>query len=57
MIAIVFCGGLAYGVLPNDPGISFEMHLAGAMAGVVTAFLYSRRLQQSRLYWFKGDEY
>lgn len=46
MLVIVFYSGLAYGVLPNDPGVSFEMHLAGAVAGVVAAFLYSPRSQQ-----------
>lgn len=45
MIVIVFYGGLAYGILPNDPKISFEMHLAGAVAGVLAAFIYSRVLR------------
>ena len=46
MIVIFFYSGLAYGILPGDPGISFEMHLAGAVAGVLSAFLYSRWLRE-----------
>jgi len=31
-------GGMVWGILPGDPGISFEYHLAGAALGVVLAF-------------------
>jgi len=31
-------GGIFYGVLPTDPGISWESHLAGAIVGTTTAF-------------------
>ncbi|NOT76131.1 MAG: rhomboid family intramembrane serine protease [Cyclobacteriaceae bacterium] len=31
-------GGIFYGVLPTDPRISWESHLAGAVVGAVTAF-------------------
>ena len=30
-------GGIFYGVLPTDPGISWESHLAGAVVGTVSA--------------------
>jgi membrane associated rhomboid family serine protease len=30
-------GGIFYGVLPTDPGISWESHLSGAIVGVATA--------------------
>ena len=36
-----FYGGMLYGVLPNDPRISFESHLFGAIAGVLCAFMQS----------------
>lgn len=32
-------GGMLWGILPTDPRISFEYHLAGAILGVVLAFL------------------
>ena len=41
-LVIVFYGGMIYGVLPGDPRVSFESHLAGAAAGVVTAYAYVR---------------
>ena len=38
-LAILFIyGGIFYGVLPTDPHISWESHLAGALVGTVTAF-------------------
>ena len=38
-IGIIFIyGGIFYGILPSDPHISWESHLAGALVGAVTAF-------------------
>lgn len=45
LIAIVVAmlySGMIFGVLPQDPRISFEAHLFGAIAGVVVAFFYGR---------------
>lgn len=39
VIALVFYGGLIWGVLPQRPGISWEAHLFGALAGAATAWL------------------
>lgn len=44
-VALVVCllyGGMAYGVLPTDPGVSFEAHLAGALAGLLAAVVWRR---------------
>jgi len=38
VVIILFYGGRFYGVLPLDPHISWESHLAGALVGTVTAF-------------------
>ena len=35
---IIAYGGIFYGVLPIDPLVSWESHLAGALVGAVTAF-------------------
>jgi len=35
---ILTYGGIFYGVLPMDPGISWESHLGGALVGMATAF-------------------
>jgi membrane associated rhomboid family serine protease len=38
-VAVVIAyGGIFYGVMPMDPRISWESHLAGALVGSVTAF-------------------
>ncbi len=39
-IGVVFLyGGMIYGVLPEDPRVSWEAHLFGAIAGVLAAWL------------------
>lgn len=42
IIILSFFGGLFYGVLPGQPQISFESHLAGALAGGIAAFEFSK---------------
>lgn len=42
VVVVFLYGGMIYGILPNRPGISFEAHLFGAIAGVLWAFLYTR---------------
>jgi membrane associated rhomboid family serine protease len=37
LVVFVMYGGIFYGVLPTDPGISWESHLSGAIVGVATA--------------------
>ena len=38
-VAVIFAyGGIFYGVLPMDPRVSWESHLAGALVGAITAF-------------------
>ncbi len=43
IFVIVFYGGMIWGVLPQDKSISFESHLFGAVAGVISAYLLTRR--------------
>jgi membrane associated rhomboid family serine protease len=38
---IITYGGIFYGVLPMDPRVSWESHLAGALVGAVTAFNFA----------------
>jgi hypothetical protein len=33
-------GAFVWGVLPIEPGVSWETHLAGALIGIVLAFLF-----------------
>lgn len=38
IVVMLMYGGIFYGVLPLDPRISWESHLAGAIVGTATAF-------------------
>lgn len=44
---IIAYGGIFYGIMPTDPRISWESHLAGALVGAVTAFnlAYQKRVR------------
>jgi membrane associated rhomboid family serine protease len=42
MMASLLFGGMFWGVLPSEEGISFEYHLFGGMAGVLAALLFWR---------------
>jgi membrane associated rhomboid family serine protease len=47
-LAILFLyGGVLWGVLPGQPGISWQGHLFGALGGAIAAFTVSERRQPS----------
>lgn len=43
VVVLLMYGGIFYGVLPIDPRISWESHLAGAIVGATTAFDLGKR--------------
>ena len=43
MLAFLFYGGMLLTVLPQEPGVSWQSHLGGAVAGVVAAVLLRNR--------------
>lgn len=43
MIAFFLYGGMLMSIFPGEPGISYELHLFGAMMGVLMAFLMRHR--------------
>jgi len=43
MLVFFLYGGMVWGILPNDPNVSFESHFFGALIGVVLAILCRNR--------------
>jgi len=50
LVAFLY-GGMVWGVLPLDPGISWEYHLFGAIWGVILAFVYRKSDPYQRYDW------
>ncbi len=40
---IFFYSGMIFGVLPSTPGVSWEGHLFGFIAGIIVAWAYHKR--------------
>ncbi|NNF10265.1 MAG: rhomboid family intramembrane serine protease [Acidimicrobiia bacterium] len=45
-VVAVFYGGLIWGVVPTDSGVSWEGHLFGALAGVAASWLLAGRARR-----------
>ncbi|MFT4247152.1 MAG: rhomboid family intramembrane serine protease [Pseudomonas sp.] len=58
MIAFLFYGGMLMTILPHAPGVSWQSHMGGAMAGVIAALLFRRRdpLRPRRRYSWEDEE-
>lgn len=58
MIAFLFYGGMLLTVLPHEPGVSWQSHMGGAMAGVIAALLFRLRdpLPPRRRYSWENEE-
>ena len=46
---VLFYGGLVFGVLPTQEGVTWQGHLFGAVAGVIMAYRLSRSRRPARL--------
>lgn len=42
MLAFLFYGGMVLSILPQEPGVSWQSHLGGAVGGLVAAILFRR---------------
>lgn len=40
MIAFLFYGGMLLTILPQEPGVSWQSHMGGALGGILAAFLF-----------------
>jgi len=59
MIAFFFYGGMLLTVLPREPGVSWQSHLGGAVAGLLAAMLFRKldpALPRKRYSWEDEEE-
>lgn len=59
MIAFLFYGGMLLTVLPHEPGVSWQSHMGGAVAGVIAALLFRKldpALPRKRYSWEEEEE-
>jgi len=55
LVVILFYGGLIWGVLPIEQGVSWESHLFGAIAGIIAAFIF-RKVDPPKKYDWENEE-
>jgi membrane associated rhomboid family serine protease len=48
IIVLFVYGGVLLGVLPGTPGVSWQGHLCGALAGIFAAYLLSAPERKAR---------
>ncbi|MCH7515871.1 MAG: rhomboid family intramembrane serine protease [Bacteroidetes bacterium] len=55
LIITFLYGGIVWGVLPGQKGISWESHLFGGIAGVITAFIF-KNVDPPKKYDWEDEE-
>ncbi|MFD1815547.1 rhomboid family intramembrane serine protease [Rhodococcus gannanensis] len=48
VVVLFFYGGMLWGVLPSQPGVSWEGHLFGAVGGVLAAWVLASDVRSAR---------
>jgi membrane associated rhomboid family serine protease len=59
MVVFFLYGSMIWGIFPNQPGISYESHLFGAMLGIILAILlrnYDPYLPEKKYNWEEDEE-
>ncbi len=55
LIVTFLYGGIVWGVLPGQKGISWESHLFGGIAGIIAAFIF-RKIDPQKKYDWEDEE-
>lgn len=55
-LVVFLYGSLVWGMLPLQPGVSWEGHLFGALAGVLVAFSYRKEGPQKKRYSWEDEK-
>ncbi|MCH7963042.1 MAG: rhomboid family intramembrane serine protease [Bacteroidetes bacterium] len=55
LIVTFLYGGIVWGILPGQKGISWESHLFGGIAGIITAFIF-RKIEPPKKYDWEDEE-
>lgn len=55
LVVIFLYGGLIWGVLPVEKGVSWESHLFGAIVGIIPAFIF-RNIDTPKRYDWEDEE-
>ncbi len=55
LIVTFLYGGIVWGILPGQKGISWESHLFGGIAGIITAFIF-RKIDPPKQYDWEDEE-
>lgn len=55
LIVVFLYGGLIWGVLPVEKGVSWESHLFGAIVGIIAAFIF-RKVDPPKKYDWENEE-
>lgn len=56
LIVTFLYGGIVWGILPGQKGISWESHLFGGIAGIITAFIFRKIDPQKKYDWEDEDD-
>ena len=60
LMVLFFYSGMFAGIVPDQPGVSWESHLLGSLAGVFTAFWFKAQLEEDEVgkeVAFSGEQY
>jgi hypothetical protein len=55
LVVIFLYGGLIWGVLPVERGVSWESHLSGAIVGIIASFIF-RKVDPPKKYDWENEE-